>query len=134
MIYINFDVSFCTESLGLSFSKLSFKVAYVYIPTQSSDMFTKSSDMLNKNTLGVKKCKANKKQPYLCATKSFDINWGQEVTSHWKMFETTWMKYNNFIACFQKYDWLCHLAAFFVPTSLYRWPSDKANHTCENML
>ena len=28
-------------------------------------MFTKSSDMLNKNTLGVKKCGANKKQPYL---------------------------------------------------------------------
>ena len=26
-------------------------------------MFTKSSDMLNKNTLGVKKCEANKKQP-----------------------------------------------------------------------
>ena len=52
------DVSFCTESFkkiaGLSFSKLSFKVAYVYILTQSSDMFTKSSDMLNKNTrLGV---------------------------------------------------------------------------------
>ena len=38
-------------------------------------MFTKSSDMLNKNILGVKeaiKCEANKKQPYLCATKSFD--------------------------------------------------------------
>ena len=30
--------------------------------------------MLNKNTLGIKKCKANKKQPYLCATKSFDIS------------------------------------------------------------
>ena len=29
-------------------------------------MFAKSSDMLNKNTLGVKKCGANKKQPYLC--------------------------------------------------------------------
>ena len=41
--------------------------------TQNSDMFTKS-DMLNKNTLGVKKCKANKKQPYLCVTKSFDIS------------------------------------------------------------
>ena len=30
--------------------------------------------MLNKNTLGVKKCEANKKQPYLCATKIFDIS------------------------------------------------------------
>ena len=49
---------------GLSFSKLSFKVASVYILTQSSDMFTKSSDM-SKNTVGVKKCKANKKPTYV---------------------------------------------------------------------
>ena len=40
---------------GLSFSKLSFKVAYVYILTQSSNMFTKNSDMLNKTILDVKK-------------------------------------------------------------------------------
>ena len=40
--------------VGLSFSKLSFKGASVYMLPQSSDMFTKSSDMLNKNTLGVK--------------------------------------------------------------------------------
>ena len=26
--------------------------------------------MLNENTLGVKMCEANKKQPYLCATKA----------------------------------------------------------------
>ena len=32
------------------------------------------SVMLNKNTLGIKKCKANNKQPYLFATKSFDIS------------------------------------------------------------
>ena len=32
----------------------------------------------------------------------------------------------QFIAYFHKYDWLCHLATFI--------PSDKANHTCENML
>ena len=44
--------------LGLSFSKLSFKLASVYILPQSSDLFTKSSDMLNKNTLGVKKFEA----------------------------------------------------------------------------
>ena len=57
---------------GLSFSKLSFKVASL---TQRSDMFTNSCDMVNKNTLGVKKCEAYKKQPYLCATKSsFDIS------------------------------------------------------------
>ena len=28
-------------------------------------MFTQSSDMLNKNAQGVKKCEANNKQPYL---------------------------------------------------------------------
>ena len=61
----------------LSFSILSFKVASVYMLPQSSDTFTKSSDMLNKNTPGVKRCEANKVQ---------------------------------------------------------KWPSDKANHTCENML
>ena len=53
---------------------------------------------------GYKKCEANKKQPYVCVTKSFDISWGQEVTNHWKMFQSTWMKYNSFIACFHKYD------------------------------
>ena len=72
-IYI--DVSFCTESfkkvVGLSFSELSFKLASIYILSQSSDLFTQSSNMLNKNTLGVKKCRGNKKQPYLCVTKTF---------------------------------------------------------------
>ena len=48
--------------------KLNTKV--IMLPQSS----TKSSDMLNKNTLGVKKCKANKKQPYICATKIFDIS------------------------------------------------------------
>ena len=48
-----------------NFSKQSFKLASVYVFPQSSDLLTKSSDMLNKNTLGVKKVK---KQPYLCAT------------------------------------------------------------------
>ena len=38
--------------------------------------------MLNKNTLGVKKGEANKKQhdwAALYATKNFDIEWGQEM-------------------------------------------------------
>ena len=43
----------------------------------------KNSDMLNKNTLGVKKCEAKKKQHCkwvaTYATKSFDINQGQEI-------------------------------------------------------
>ena len=59
--------------MGLRFSILSFNVASVYILPQSNDIY-KSSDMLNKNILGVKKYEANKKQPYLCATKSFDIS------------------------------------------------------------
>ena len=44
--------------VGLSFSKLSFKVGSVYMLPQSSNsyLFTKSSDILNKNTWGVKKC------------------------------------------------------------------------------
>ena len=37
----------------------------------ASTKFTKGSDMLNKNSLGVKRYKANKKKPYLCATKIF---------------------------------------------------------------
>ena len=41
-------------------------------------MFTKNSDMLNKNTLGVKKCKANQKQHNIYkqagTTKSFDVS------------------------------------------------------------
>ena len=40
-------------------------------------MFTKSTDMLNKNTLCVKKYEANKKQPYLFVTKTFDNKGGQ---------------------------------------------------------
>ena len=49
--------------IGLSFLKLSFKEASVYKLPQSSDMFTKSSDMLNKNTLGVKKCGTIRSSP-----------------------------------------------------------------------
>ena len=37
----------------MSFSKLNFKLASVYILPQSIDLFAKSTDMLNKNTLDV---------------------------------------------------------------------------------
>ena len=59
--------------VGLSFSKLSFKVAYAYM---SIFVYTKSSDMLNKNTWGVKKCGANQKQHCKQAgtTKRFNIS------------------------------------------------------------
>ena len=40
---------------------------------------------------------------------------------------------HNITAYFHKYYWLCHLATFFRIYKLLfkRWPSDKANHTCE---
>ena len=38
------------------------------------------------------------------------------------------------IAYFHKYDWFCHLATFIIILVQKRWPSDKANRTCENML
>ena len=113
----------------LSFSKLSFKVESAYICFYKVVIFiyAKSSDMLNKNTWGVKKCRANQKQHCKQAglTKRFDISWGQEVT-----LVTPWMTH-NIIAYFHKYDWLCHLATFFCTYKQYykRWPSDKANHT-----
>ena len=56
----------------LSFSKLSFKVASAYMLPQS----TKSSDMLNKNTLSVKKVRGQSEATCKQAgvTKSFDIS------------------------------------------------------------
>ena len=49
---------------GLSVLKLSFKVAFVY-------MLPQNLQKVNKNTLSVKKCGANKRQLYSCATKAF---------------------------------------------------------------
>ena len=80
------NLSLCSESKKriavLSFSKLSFKVCSIclYILPQSSD-FTKSSDMLNKNTLGVKKVRGQSEATckQASATKIFDIRC-QEVT------------------------------------------------------
>ena len=57
--------------------------------------------MLNKNTLGVKKCEANKKQPYL----------------------RTYVQPKSLISAEAKKS-----------PNIKRWPSDKANHTCENIL
>ena len=45
---------------------------------------------------------------------------------------------NDIQAYFHKYDWLCHLTIFLnynnFGTKKGAWPSDKTNHTCENML
>ena len=62
----------------LIFSKLSFKLASAYMLPQSNDICfsTKSSDMLNKNTLGVKKVRGQSEAACMQAgaTKSFDIS------------------------------------------------------------
>ena len=59
------------HSVGLSFSKLSFKLAsvYVYVLPQSSDLFAKSSDMINKNALGVKIARSIKADLPMCNQK-----------------------------------------------------------------
>ena len=81
MIYISFRCITLYSKLkkiaGLSFPKLSFKVASAYICFHKVVIFVyKSSDMLNKNTWGVKKCEANQKQhcKQACATKNSDIS------------------------------------------------------------
>ena len=64
------DVSLELKNSGLEFSKLR----------QSSDICVlgsdSDSDMLNKITLGIKKCKANQKQHHkqVGVTKNFDIS------------------------------------------------------------
>ena len=43
--------------------------------------FQKGSDMLNKNTLGVKKVQGQSEASLqICATKNFDISYGHKVT------------------------------------------------------
>ena len=71
-------------------------------------MFIKSS--LNKNTLGIKKCRANRKQLYLCATKNFDISVEANKSP------TNYVA--NYLNDIQLLDWFCHLAIFFVPNIL----------------
>ena len=50
-------------------------------------MFTKSSDMLNKNTLGVKMCEANKKQPYPKAVISAEAKKSPIYQRYFKLLE-----------------------------------------------
>ena len=62
--------------------------------------------MLNKNTLGIKKCEANQKQhcKQVGATKNFDISL-RRSRSHLS---------KEIYSIFYKYDWLCHLGTFMV--------------------
>ena len=71
--------------------------------------------MLNKNTWGVKKCRANQKQhcKQAGATKRFDISCGQEVTTTLSNICNSLNGMIGFVT------WL---------------PSDKANHTFENIV
>ena len=60
-MYIDVSLYIYSENHGLEFSKLSFKVRSIclYASTTQLYTFTKSSDMLSKNTLDVKRCEAN---------------------------------------------------------------------------
>ena len=64
------------KNAGLRFSKLSFKVesACMLLYKVVTFVYTKSSDMLNKNTWGVKKCGANQNCKQAGANKKFDIS------------------------------------------------------------
>ena len=77
----------------------------------SNIMLTKSSDMLNKNRLAVKKSEANQKQhcsysykrpKSLISGKAKNLNDIQQFTA----------------GHFHNYDWVCHLATFFVLSPL----------------
>ena len=84
---------------------------------------------------GCKKCGTNKERPYLCTTKSFDISWGQEVT-YQRCFKL--LKWHTIVYSILSQVWLAlslgHLFSYQNYYNLKRWQSDKANHTCENML
>ena len=67
--------------------------------------------MLNKNTLGVKKCKANQKQHCKQVRPKTLISVEAK-----KLLIKNFFNYLNdiqwFTAYFHNYDWLCHLATF----------------------
>ena len=67
--------------------------------------------MLNKNTLGVKKCEANQKQHCKQVRPKTLISVEAK-----KLLIKFFFNYLNdiqwFTAYFHKYDWLCHLATF----------------------
>ena len=68
------------KNRGLEFFKIKLQSSICLYA--STNLFTKSSDMLNKNTLGVKKVRGQSEAIYkqAGATKSFDINKGGQVT------------------------------------------------------
>ena len=71
-----------------------------------------------KNTWGVKKVRGQEEAALvgLHATKMFDITKGQEV---WDIHSTHSISYFTVYAPeFHNYDWLCHLATFFVSHTL----------------
>ena len=99
-------------------------------------MLTKSSDILNKNTLGVKKVRGQAEVALwvsLHVTKIFDINWGQEIIyqKSFQLLEQHTIVYRVFSQLWLALS-LGHLYNSDVVQK--RWPSDKANHSCENTL
>ena len=69
MICINFHL----HNLHVALRKIGFFYALV-IRKRKLMVLTLAMYNAKQNTLGVKKCGANKKQPYLCAAKRFDIS------------------------------------------------------------
>ena len=78
--------------------------------------------MLNKNTLGVKSTGPIRSSPTYVQPKALIS--AEDKKSPIKDVSNY---LNDIQAYFHKYDWLCHLATFFVSKLLLRWPSDKAN-------
>ena len=84
--------------------------------------------VINKNTWGVKKCGAN------IANRQARPK-GLISAEAKKLLYQIFVNDTQYYSIFYKYDWLCTWPPFIIVYRYEkRWPSDKANHTCENML
>ena len=73
--------------------------------------FQKGSDMLNKNTLGVKKVRGQSEVALQIGM------YDQKLVEAKKLLIKNLFHYLNDIqSYFHNYDWLCHLATFFTPS------------------
>ena len=80
--------------------------------------------MLNKNTLSVKKST----RPIRSSIVNRYVRPKTLISAEAKK-----LLIKNLLNYFHNYDWLCRLATFLYH-HYQRWPSDKANHSYENML
>ena len=89
--------------------------------------------MLNKNTWGVKRCEANQKQH----CKQAGVTKGLISAEAKKLIFFNSLNNTQYYSIFSQVRMIGFVTwpPFFIPINYYkRWPSDKANHTCENML